>query len=370
MLRSLVGSEMCIRDRYQRRVRGCVMLIMAHAPRVVVVGAGVAGLSCSLSVLEHQPEAQVWLLDKAGHVFGCNSAKASSGISAAVREDQLERFREDTLTSGRGLSNPDLVKVLVEHSARAMEFLDRSGVVLSSISQLGGHSEPRTYRPGCQSHGNVGRHMVDRLTSRLSEFGDRLTILRGATVTRLVQEERRVVGVWYKDSACSLDKQLRAQAVVLTTGGFGACGTLVAEYGKPIVQGLATTNSSTTTGDGLELGIQVGAGLTQMDCIQLHPTGIVDPADPHNKSKKLAGEMFRGYGGLLCNGEGRRFVNELETRDVVTAAMFEHCTEHCLPAHAIEEPNSADSTLIAKPAAPTAWLILNQAVADQVYSNS
>lgn len=77
---------------------------------------------------------------------------------------------------------------------------------------------------------------------------------------------------------------------------------------------LATTNGAWATGDGVKLGLAIGAGSVDLDQVQLHPTGLVDPKDPTNPSKFLAPEALRGAGGILLNQDGDRFVDELSTR--------------------------------------------------------
>mmetsp|Transcript_18622 Transcript_18622/g.74359 ORF Transcript_18622/g.74359 Transcript_18622/m.74359 type:complete len:406 (+) Transcript_18622:472-1689(+) len=103
-----------------------------------------------------------------------------------------------------------------------------------------------------------------------------------------------------------------ARAVIVATGGFGAATGLA----------LPTTNGPTATGDGLDLARDVGAEAIDLECVQVHPTGFVDPQAPDAPTKILAPEALRGAGALLIDpSTGRRFVDELATRDVVTAAM-------------------------------------------------
>ena len=85
-----------------------------------------------------------------------------------------------------------------------------------------------------------------------------------------------------------------------------------------------TTAGDFSTGDGITLATSLGAGTVDMDKVQVHPTGWVDPSDPDNTSKVLAAELMRGVGGLLLNSEGKRFCNELGTRSYVTEQMLLH----------------------------------------------
>ncbi len=108
----------------------------------------------------------------------------------------------------------------------------------------------------------------------------------------------------------------QARAVVLASGGFGANTTLLQAY-APQASNLPTTNGAFATGDGLALARDVGAATKHLEQVQVHPTGFVDPGDPDAKTKFLAPEKLRGVGGVLVDEHGRRFVNELATRDVV-----------------------------------------------------
>ena len=85
---------------------------------------------------------------------------------------------------------------------------------------------------------------------------------------------------------------------------------------------LPTTNSELTTGDGQKILDRLGAQMIDMDQIQVHPTGFIDPADRKSGWKFLCAEALRGLGGILLNPlTGKRFVNELDTRDAVTAVI-------------------------------------------------
>lgn len=92
---------------------------------------------------------------------------------------------------------------------------------------------------------------------------------------------------------------------------------------RPDLLELPTTNGDHSTGDGHRLATSVSASLIDMDQVQVHPTGFIDPANPDAKTKFLAAEALRGVGGLLVDGKGRRFVNEVERRDFVTEKMQE-----------------------------------------------
>lgn len=115
-------------------------------------------------------------------------------------------------------------------------------------------------------------------------------------------------------------------AVILATGGFAADfgqDSLLAQH-RPDLLHLPTTNGEHTTGDGIKLGQEIGARTLDLEWVQVHPTGLVNPAEPDAKVKFLAAEALRGSGALIINGDGRRFVNELGRRDDTTGEMWKH----------------------------------------------
>merc|ERR1719443_2075362 len=85
---------------------------------------------------------------------------------------------------------------------------------------------------------------------------------------------------------------------------------------------LPTTNGEHCTGDGIKMGEVIGAKTIDLEWVQVHPTGLVNPDEPDAKIKFLAAEALRGVGGLIFNAEGKRFCNELGRRDYVTGEMW------------------------------------------------
>ena len=156
-----------------------------------------------------------------------------------------------------------------------------------------------------------------------------MTILTDTKVTKLLTDAHgAVIGVEFvpTDKANDLPKQLYAPNVVLATGGFASDrseGSYLSQY-RPELMKMPVTAGPFSTGDGIKLATQLGAATVDMDKVQVHPTGWVDPADPDNRSKILAGELMRGVGGILLNSAGQRFCNELGTRAYVTNKMLSH----------------------------------------------
>ncbi len=163
------------------------------------------------------------------------------------------------------------------------------------------------------------------LMQRLEELAEsephRVKIIKKARVTGLNKEGNTITGVKYEhdDQTLSLDGP-----VVLATGGYAADfgeGSLLKQH-RPDTFGLATTNGSHATGDGQKMVMAIGGNGIDMDKVQVHPTGLVEPKDPGSKWKFLAAEALRGEGGILLNGDGDRFCDELGHRDYVSGMMW------------------------------------------------
>jgi flavocytochrome c len=346
-----------------------VLLVVAcHAQTVIVVGSGLAGLSAAIEAARNG--ASVTILEKEARVGG-NSLCASSGMNAVAtppqREekivDNVENFVKDTLKSGKGLSNKKLVALLANQSRIAWDFLTDFGVDLRVLCKTGGHSIARTHRAHEKEKiTSIGTDIIQALLQAIKKEYPTITIVTDARVTALIFDEKNgVTGVRYAttksvNSTCQskldarrqelVEKCMYADAIILATGGF--CGDVVpgsmlAQY-RPDLLYLATTNGGFANGDGIMLAHNIGAQLVDMDKIQIHPTGFVNPRDPFNKHKFLAPESLRASGGILINHTGRRFVNELDTRDIVTQAILANCVPY------------------QKPEGPlTAYLVLNEA---------
>jgi len=114
--------------------------------------------------------------------------------------------------------------------------------------------------------------------------------------------------------------------VILATGGYAADFTddsLLKKH-RPELWDLPTTNGEHCTGDGHKLALAIGANAVDLEKVQVHPTGLVDPKEPDAKVKFLAAEALRGVGGLLLDNTGSRFVDELQHRDFVTGKIWEN----------------------------------------------
>jgi len=302
---------------------------------VIVVGGGLAGLSATIEAAQHG--ARITIIEKEKSLGG-NSAKATSGMNGAGTEPQKvleiedtpEVFESDTMKSGGGRSKLDLVSILATNSANAVEFITAFDVGLTNVVQLGGHSVPRTHRIPPTKDGKpvaVGFTIVTMLRKYVeNDLSGSVRVLTNSVFKSLLWDGDRVVGVVYKAEDGS-EQQLHGN-VIFTAGGFAndrkGSDSLLAKY-VPQLSKLPTTNGPWATGDIIKATAADGLSLVDMDQVQVHPTGFIEPSKPDAETKFLAPEALRGCGALLLDSSGRRFVNELGRRDYVTNSIFDHC---------------------------------------------
>ena len=226
--------------------------------------------------------------------------------------DSVELMELDTMIGGKGINDPALVETLCENSADAIDWLDEHGITLHNVSSFGGASVKRIHRPvdGDGKTVSVGSYMIPLLQENCDKAGVQ-TLLNTTATEILTDANGAAVGV-KATGASGETVTVNAKAVVLATGGFGANLDMVVEY-KPELKGFMTTNAAGAQGQGIEMATAIGADTVDMDQIQIHPTVEANTA-------ALITEGLRGDGAVLINAEGKRFIDEVGTRDVVSAA--------------------------------------------------
>ncbi|MGG0821276.1 flavocytochrome c [Paenibacillus turicensis] len=280
---------------------------------IIIVGAGGAGMSAALEAKEKGLNPVIF---EKMPVAGGNTTKSSSGMNASQTkfqkeqgiEDKNDLFYEETLAGGHNTNDKEMLRFFVDNSASAIDWLDSIGIKLNNITITGGMKEKRTHRP--EDGSAVGKYLVTGLVKNVQEKS--IPLFVNADVKEITQADGKVNGVKVvidqKD-----EKTITAKAVVVTTGGFGSNADLIAKV-RPDLKGLVTTNQVGSTGDGITMIEKLGGVTVDMDQIQVHPTVQQDKS-------YLIGEAVRGEGAIMVSNEGKRFVNELNTRDKVTAAI-------------------------------------------------
>jgi L-aspartate oxidase len=279
---------------------------------VLIVGAGVAGLSCALGLAGRR----VSVLTKRPLGEGGNSPWAQGGIAAAVgRDDSPALHAQDTIEAGAGLCAGDVVRALTSdapgHVRRLQALGTRFDTTAAGDLALGreaAHSRSRIlHARGDASGAEIVRALVAAVVR-----SPWVEIAAGSMVEDLIATDGEVAGVLALDAHGARTAYL-APAVVLATGGIGRV------Y-------LHTTNPPEATGDGLAIAARAGAVLADVEFVQFHPTALDADADP----RPLLTEALRGAGALLIDERGERFVlrahadGELAPRDVVARAIWAH----------------------------------------------
>lgn len=248
--------------------------------------------------------------------------------------DSVELMELDTMIGGKGKNNPELVKALAENSADAIEWLASIGAEVKNVGAFGGASVKRIHRP-VNADGKVtavGAYIVPILEKNLQDRN--VQFLFDTTANEIIMKDGKAVGI----KATGKDGHkvtINAKSVVIATGGFGANAEMVEKY-KPELKGFATTNAEGAQGQGIEMATAVGAATVDMDQIQIHPTVHIE----EDGNAHLITEGLRGDGAILVNAEGKRFYDEVSTRDKVSAAI-------------IAQPEKS------------AWLVVDQSMVDK-----
>ena len=226
--------------------------------------------------------------------------------------DSVELMELDTMIGGKGINDPELVETLCANSADAIDWLDEHGITLHNGSSFGGASVKRFHRP-VNAEGktvSVGSYMIPLLEENCKKAG--VQILLNTTANEILTDANGAAAGIKATGSTGETVTVNAKAVVLTTGGFGANLDMVVKY-KPELKGFMTTNAAGIQGQGIEMAEAIGAATVDMDQIQIHPTVEANTA-------ALITEGLRGDGAVLINAEGKRFIDEVGTRDVVSAA--------------------------------------------------
>ncbi|MBQ3478746.1 MAG: flavocytochrome c [Clostridia bacterium] len=329
---------------------------------VLIIGAGGAGMTAAITaadagmkvvVLESQPAVGGNSVKSTG---GMNAAKTSfqdanefgeeagvektlaaakdnwadnetiTALAAKVQEqwdaykadpqgyfDSTDLFALDTMIGGKGINDPELVNTLVSNTADAIDWLASQDIKLTDVASFGGASVKRIHRP-LNEEGkvvSVGAYTVPLLEAACQKR-ENITLMTDTTAIALVPDENGACIGALAMGKTGNSITVAADAVVLTTGGFGANLDMVEAY-KPELKGFMTTNAAGIQGLGILMAADLGAATVDMDQIQIHPTVQADTAS-------LITEGLRGDGAILVNKNGERFIDEVGTRDVVSAA--------------------------------------------------
>jgi len=275
----------------------------------VIIGTGIAGLYTALLAGEDN---SVLLLTK-GSLEECNTKYAQGGIAAPIgKDDSPELHFQDTMAAGAGLSDPEMVRILVTEAADRIADLIRLGVAFDTLegevalAREAAHSVPRILHAGGDA---TGEHIELTLSRKVR---DSFPVLEYRQVTEILTERGRACGVRVLNLGTGMEEEYEGSFIVLATGGAGR----LFKY---------TTNPEIATGDGVALAYEAGAAIMDMEFFQFHPTALILPDTP----PFLISEAVRGEGGILKNIHGEPFMSryspqgDLAPRDVVSRSILE-----------------------------------------------
>ncbi|WP_156904788.1 flavocytochrome c [Ferrimonas senticii] len=302
-------------DWNQEKIQAAIAKGPQETVDVIVVGGGSAGLNAAMAA--KMKGASVVLLEKNDYTGG-NSMLAAGGYNASETRQQKEKgvpdtkelFVADAMKGGRNQNDIELVKVLAEHSAEGIEWLESLGANMEDLKFSGGQTEMRTHRPA--GGYSVGPHIIDTL--RKAAIKHDVDVRVNSRVEKIVlNDDQSIAGVVVHGRHTGY-KMIAADAVILATGGYGMNKEMVAYY-RPTMADMTSSNNITATGDGILLAKEIGASMTDIDWVQAHPTIGKD-------SRILISETVRGVGAIMVNIHGERFISEMTTRDRASDAVL------------------------------------------------
>ncbi|HHH42550.1 MAG TPA: L-aspartate oxidase [Gammaproteobacteria bacterium] len=289
-----------------------------HQYDVLVIGSGAAGLTLALSL---PGRARIAVLAK-GPVQEGNTYYAQGGISAVLdRDDSIESHVADTMETGAGLCDPEVVRYTVENGPRAVQWLIDLGVPFTRqeaghssrfhLTREGGHQHRRVIHAADATGRAVETSLVSAVRSRDNiDLFERHIAIDLITGERLQQAGNRCLGAYVLDRGVGRVEVFRAKFVILATGGASKV------Y-------LYTSNPDTSTGDGIAMAWRAGCRVANMEFNQFHPTCLYHP----QAKSFLVTEAVRGEGGKLLLPDGKPFMQRFDTRcelaprDVVARAI-------------------------------------------------
>ncbi len=287
---------------------------------ILIIGSGAAGLSLALKLAD---QSNVAILSKDALIEGA-TLYAQGGVSAALdKHDSIESHVQDTLITGAGLCNPEIVRFVVERAQESIDWLVNMGVDFTRSNESSKTTSPfHLHKEGGHSHRRVihvadatGKAIETTLESRVRKHKnialfEHHVAVDLITTHKLSKNRRRCTGAYVLDSREKKVKVFRASNVVLATGGAGKV------Y-------LYTSNPDSCTGDGIAMASRIGCRIANMEFIQFHPTCLYHPM----AKSFLISEALRGEGAKLLLKNGNEFMHrydkrqELAPRDIVAKAI-------------------------------------------------
>lgn len=314
---------------------------LATSYDVIVVGTGGAGFTAAISAANKGKK--VLLMEKLG-IFGGSTALSGGEMAVPGNwiqknsgiDDSPEKLAADMLEGGDNRGDPELVNVIANGVFDAAQWLTYEGGVSWEHDLLffGGHSVKRSIIPT----GHIGNAMTTKLTTRAKSI-DNITLIDNTKATALVQDASGAIsGVKAENTVTGDAYDFTCKAVVLACGGFGANVEMRAKANPEFGEQFNSTDSVGAQGDGLTMASDIGAELLDMELIQTYPICDVD-----NGALLYLDDMRLDERTVMFNKEGKRFVEELDRRDVLSKAILAQTGEQ---AYEIWDQKAADDTKV------------------------
>ncbi|MEI6890982.1 MAG: L-aspartate oxidase [Pontiella sp.] len=296
---------------------------MKTTPKTVdflVIGSGLAGLTAAMELSKHGNV----LVSSKVEASECNSFYAQGGIACVIDpEDSVEAHMADTLNTGCGLGNADVVREILQNGFKRIQELEEIGIEFDQHKQNGAKNEYDLGQEGGHSHRRIlhagditGQSMMQVLLAFAHE-NKNITIHENLMAIDLVTTDwikhpgsNRCIGAYFLDTQTEKIFPIQAKCTVLATGGIGK----VYPY---------TSNPDVATGDGVAMAWRAGLPIRNMEFVQFHPTCLYHP----QAKSFLISEAVRGEGAELKDIRGKAFMKDfdprgsLATRDVTARAI-------------------------------------------------
>lgn len=314
---------------------------IAEAYDVIVVGTGGAGFTAAISAANKGKN--VLLMEKLG-VFGGSTALSGGEMAVPGNwiqtsqgvADTPEQLAKDMLEGGDNRGDPELVNVIANGVYDAAQWLTFEGGVSWEHNLLffGGHSVKRSIIPS----GHIGNAMTTKLTARAQSI-DNITLIDNTKATALVtSSDGSISGVKAENTVTGDEYSFSCKAVVLACGGFGSNVEMRAKANPDYGEQFNSTDSVGAQGDGLTMASEIGADLVDMELIQTYPICDVDTG-----ALLYLDDLRLDERTVMFNKEGKRFVEELDRRDVLSSAVLAQTDER---AYEIWDQAAADETKV------------------------
>ena len=271
---------------------------------IFIVGTGCSGLYCALNLPRDK---QILMITKSD-VRSSDSYLAQGGICVLKDESDYDSYFEDTLKAGHYENNKESVDIMIRTSQEVISDLIGYGVDFEhttdgelAYTREGGHSDKRILF----HEDETGEEITHTLLNRVLELPN-VTILERTALIDIIEENNTCYGGVIKKEDGTIDTVAFRDDMVLACGGIGGL------YKH-------STNFRHLTGDGIAIAVKHGIERQDIDYIQIHPTTLY--SDKPQDRSFLISESVRGEGAVLLDKNMERFTDELQPRDVVTAAI-------------------------------------------------